>query len=99
MKSINDRQIRSISSSLKGLLRTLGIENRVREYQVIVRWPDLVGNEIAKVTEAEKVADQILFIKVKNPVWRNELFFLKTQILDKINNEIGKDLIRDIKFF
>lgn len=87
-----------LANSLSGFLRSLGIEGKVKEYQVIGKWPVIVGKKIAQATTADQVIDGILFVKVKNSAWRNELIYMKREILDRIDKQIGRGIIRDIRY-
>ena len=40
----------------------------------------------------------VLFVRTKSSVWSHELTFLKSTILEKLNNRIGKPVIREIIF-
>lgn len=62
-------------------------------------WPDIVGENIASASVAEKVIEKVLYIKVKSMTWRTELLFQKAQILLNIEKKVGHDVIRDIRFF
>jgi predicted nucleic acid-binding Zn ribbon protein len=93
------RYPKSLGESLKGLLEQLGIEPQIKEYQVVHMWAEIVGENIANASVAEKVIEKVLYIKVKNMTWRTELLFQKTQILQKIENKIGPNVIQDIRFF
>ena len=61
-------------------------------------WPEAVGETIAAKTKAQKIKDGILTIKVEDSVWRNELVYLRMDFRKKINEKIGKEIIKDIKF-
>ena len=37
--------------------------------------------------------------RVKDPVWRNELQFFKAEIIKKLNDKIGRTVVKDIKFY
>lgn len=89
----------SLGQALKKLLSDLGIEDNVTNYQVINLWPEVVGKKIAKVSAAEKIENKILFVKVTNDSWRNELTYHKKKIVEKLNNKIGKRIIEDIRLF
>jgi predicted nucleic acid-binding Zn ribbon protein len=89
----------SLGQALKKLLNDLGIEDNVTNYQVINLWTEVVGKKIATVSTAEKIENKILFVKVTNDSWRNELTFHKKEIVEKLNNKIGKRVIEDIRLF
>ena len=48
-------------------------------------WEDIVGKKIKKATKIIKIENKTLFIKCKNPTWKNELQYQKKEILNKLN--------------
>ncbi len=88
-----------IGDTLQSLLRQMGIEQKINQYQVLDLWPELVGKKIAEIAYADRVRDKILYVKVKSMTWRTELLFQKPHILKKIENRFGKNIITDIRFF
>jgi len=93
------RQPKHISRSLDQLFRDLGFETKVSQVRIVNKWPELVGPTIARISHAERVTDGILYIKVRSMSWRTELLFQKKNILERIENEMGKGVIKDIRFF
>ena len=93
------RQPKHISRSLDQLFRDLGFETKVSQVRIVNKWPELVGPTIARISHAERVTDGILYIKVHSMSWRTELLFQKKNILERIENEMGKGVIKDIRFF
>lgn len=89
----------SLGQALKKLISELGIEDNVIKFQAINLWPEVVGSRIAKISTAEKVENNIMFVKVTNDSWRNELIYHKKNIIDKLNNRIGKRVIEDIRLY
>ncbi len=85
-----------LGNSIAAFLKSKGIERKVKEAEIIVRWPELVGENVASATTPEKVEKQILHVKVKNSSWRHELIYLKGHILSKVEIEIGQGIINDI---
>lgn len=80
------------------MLRNFGIENAVAQNNALNIWNEVVGDTVAKNTQPEKVEHGIIIVKVTSPTWRQELFFQKKEIVQKINKKIGKNVIRDIRF-
>ena len=54
------------------------------------KWEKIVGTKIANVTEIIKTENDALYIKCKNPTWKNELQYQKKEILKKINKTTTK---------
>lgn len=90
--------MKKLETALKNLLKNLGIEQTVLENQVVQYYPIVVGKRIAEVSQAEKIENGILFIKVINSTWRNELYYYKKDIIQKLNKKIGETIVKEIKF-
>ena len=87
----------TLEQALNKLIKNLGIEDKVLDSRIINIWPIVVGKKIADVSKAEKITNRILYVKVKNSSWRNELIYYKKDIITKINKNIGKNVIDDIR--
>ena len=53
-------------------------------------WEKIVGERISKSTKIVKIENKTLFIKCKNPTWKNELQYQKKEILNKLNQETSQ---------
>lgn len=91
-------QFKSLGSVLEKLLRDLDIEQKVNQSRAIVVWPKIVGKRIANVSTPERVANGVLYVRVSSGVWRSELVFMKYKILNKLESELGKGVVKDIRF-
>jgi len=80
------------------MLQKFGIENAVAQNNALNIWNEVVGETVAKNTLPERVEHGIIIVKVSSPTWRQELFFQKNEIIKKINKNIGKNVIKDIRF-
>ncbi|UCF64307.1 MAG: DUF721 domain-containing protein [bacterium] len=88
-----------VSQLIEQFLKSMGIGDKIEENYAIVYWEQAVGKEIAQHTEPYKITQGILFVKVSDPAWRNELQFFKNEIIEKLNQKIGKKIVKDIKFY
>ncbi len=87
-----------IDQVLKRTLKSLKIERRVKEETAVLNWSKVVGERIAKQSVPLKVKDAILFVRVENASWRNELVFLKGNIIRGLNQSVGENVIKEIVF-
>jgi predicted nucleic acid-binding Zn ribbon protein len=90
--------IKPIALAIDDLINSLGIKRKLQEYDAVVYWESAVGEQIAKVTRAIRILKGVLIISVKTSTWRNELTFRKREIIDKLNDAMGKEIVKDIKF-
>jgi predicted nucleic acid-binding Zn ribbon protein len=92
------RSIKSIDIAIDELVDNLGIKKKLKEYDAIIYWDLVVGNQIAKMATATRIIKGVLFVHVRTSTWRNELTLRKKEIIDKLNAVIGLNTVKDIKF-
>ena len=90
--------MQSLKIAIDSMLRKFGIENAIAQNNALNIWSEIVGEKVAMNTEPDRVEHGVIIVKVSSPTWRQELFFQKNEIIKKINNTIGKNVIRDIRF-
>ena len=90
--------MQSLKTAIDSMLRKFGIENAIAQNNVLNIWNEIVGEKVAKNTEPDRVEHGVVIVKVSSPTWRQELFLQKKEIINKINNTVGKNVIRDIRF-
>ncbi len=88
----------SLAEALLGLISDLGLDTRINEERLKLLWPEIVGTKLSKVSNVVKVNRGRLLVNVRSSSWRNEMIFLKKDIIERINRFFKKDLIRDISF-
>ena len=54
----------SIRDAMQGLLRELGMAPKMAQYDVMAAWPDVVGPQIARVTDAAADGEGVLYVDV-----------------------------------
>ncbi len=89
---------KKIGSLLPALLEKLGLSAGIRNHQLLDRWGEIVGKKIAEVSSAERLIDGKLWVSVRHPAWRNELTFMKQELIDKVNEAFGEKIVKDIIF-
>ena len=90
---------RPIGEAITSFLERSGISRRVEQASVIPEWPELVGQQIAQVTEPLSIArDGTLFVAVKTSAWMNELSLLEPQLLASINAKADRAKVARIRW-
>ncbi len=80
----------------EAIKRLPNIEQKKREGLAIAQWPELVGSILSEHTAAEFVRKGTLFVRVSDPIWMQELQFLKPVLIRRIDEEIGEGIILEI---
>lgn len=87
-----------VAKLLGTLFEELGLGKKLRQYDAVRIWQEVVGDQIARVAIPTKIINGILIVKVEKSTWRNELSLLKREIIAKINGALKEEIVKDIKF-
>lgn len=72
------------------------LKDRLNQVEVIRIWEICMGPMIQKNTREIKFKDGVLQIKIESAPLKQELEFRKKQILARLNEEIGHELVVDV---
>ena len=61
-------------------------------------WERAVGPVLVEHTKPAAFKGRLLLVHVADSSWLQEVQFLKADIIQSINEELGADLVEDIKF-
>ncbi|MGE4233293.1 MAG: DUF721 domain-containing protein [Bacteriovoracia bacterium] len=75
------------------------IKEKAREFEVIEAWPKAVGERIHKHARAIRVLpDGTLVVRAENSAWVHQLHYLQTQIIQKLNKQLGAPRVKQLRF-
>lgn len=89
--------IKSLSQLLNDVLNKYELNEIVEKNLLIEKFKEVVGEHIAKQIEFKNFEKGILTIEVESSSWKNEIFLLREQIVEKINNAFGKQIVKHLK--
>lgn len=89
---------KDMGSLVDKLMKSLGLQDKMKEIEVIEAWPELMGNGVAHRTEKLYIRNKILHIKLNSSVMRDELQYGRTIIIDRVNKFAGFGIIHDVWF-
>ena len=95
MGRTNDK---SLKEAIEQMLQVYKIKRKYDETGIKASWPELVGKSVANRTKEIYIHDKKLFLRIESSVIKNELTLMRSQIIEKINNEAKSVLIEDIIF-
>lgn len=89
----------SIGDALSSFLSQSGLAQRVEQAGIVPEWPELVGTQIAAVTEPLSITqDGLLWVAVASHGWMTELSLLEPELLRKINGKEGRAPVTRIRW-
>ncbi len=95
-KSTNDPK--KIGGLILEALNKMGYAERIHRQSAVIGWSEIVGEIISNETKALKIDNKTLVVKVHKAAWRQQLIFLKEEILKKIETDLGRGVVEDIRF-
>jgi predicted nucleic acid-binding Zn ribbon protein len=90
--------VNSIATILPGLIRTLGLEARMTGWRAVSEWPALAGESLARRSRATGFRDGVLTVEVEGSAWMHELGFLKRELVQRANQHLGAEVVRELRF-
>ncbi len=88
-----------IADALSTYLAEAGLDVRMVQAAVVPEWAELVGRDIAAVTEPLFVTpDGSLFIAVRTNAWMTELQLLEPQLVKALNTDPDRPRVRKLRF-
>jgi predicted nucleic acid-binding Zn ribbon protein len=90
--------MKRVGNIIEKVMKQLGLSKRYNEQKAVLAWDRVVGERIRKKTHPLYARDGKLVVEVENSAWMNELSFLKSDIITKLNRDLGDWVIDDIVF-
>lgn len=88
----------SISDALKEFVETHKLEKGLDKVNVADAWLKLMGNGVNNYTIAVNLERNTLYVQLSSSVLREELSYGKTKIINMLNEELGKEIIKKLVF-
>lgn len=80
------------------LVGNLGLRMRLQQEAALIHWAGVVGPQLARHTRALEIKRGVLHVQVRNSAWANQLAYLETDILARLNAAIGSQAVKDIRW-
>ena len=93
MRGNNNRKVGDI---IRKLMKNPKLAGKLDKLDALKIWEELIGEQLCKYIIEQKIYKGTLYVKLKSAVVRNELSYKKSEFIEKINNELGKELVKDI---
>lgn len=75
-----------------------GLKKAFRENNALFLWNQAVGESIAANAKPIFIKDGVMTVETRNHAWSQELSLISEQIIDAVNNAVGKKVISALKF-
>ena len=87
----------TLDSVLAEWIRENGLEKPLLEHRVVEQWGEILGKTIARYTRDIEMKDGMLRVRITNAALRQELFEQRFRLIQKLNDAVGGDVVKDIR--
>ncbi len=85
-----------MSEALNDFIQKNKLQHGIDKVNAREAWVNLMGNGVNNYTTAIELRNETLYVSLSSSVLREELSHGKSKILDMLNEELGKNLVKKI---
>jgi predicted nucleic acid-binding Zn ribbon protein len=89
-------QTQNISEIISLILKQNGLDDKLAEVRAIRSWEELLGKTVARYTRNLYIKDKTLYISLNSSIVRNELLMIRDELIKRLNEKAGKQVIEKI---
>ncbi|MEO8515319.1 MAG: DUF721 domain-containing protein [Flavobacterium sp.] len=86
----------AIGDILNEIIQSNKLESGLNQISVIDAWKNLMGNGVNNYTRNVALRNGILYVELTSAVLREELSYGKDKIIKMINEELGKEVVKEV---
>ena len=87
-----------VKNVIDKILLNKKLNNGLLEIKIKDAWKNVMGKNVNTYTTNIKLNKQIIFVKLSSAPLKNELVYRSDTIIKLLNNELGQEKIKEIKF-
>ena len=96
LKKMGRTNDKSLKDAIEQMLNVYKLKRKFDETSLVVAWPEIMGKAIGNRTKEIFIRDRKLFVRVESSVIKNELLMMRTNIIEKMNEHAGGNVIDGI---
>ncbi len=85
-----------VGDILKEIIQANKLQGGIDEVAVKDAWKNLMGNGVNSYTRNVALKNATLYVELTSAVLREELSYGKQKIIAMINDELGKEVVKDV---
>lgn len=89
--------IKPIGQVIREHLQRLDESGKLSETIALTAVDDVLGKEFASLIKDRRIENGVLFLKTDSAALRSELFASRSQLMQKLNEKTGKNIIKDVR--
>lgn len=86
----------SLGEALKEFLNKSRLKGEIQALQIDDVWEEIMGKTVARYTDKLQIFGNKLFITTQVAPLKNELAYQKEKIIQRVNEKLGKNIIKEV---
>lgn len=95
MKKKRDND-QTLKDAIHDFLKSENMDGKLAEINIINSWEKIVGRLIASQTQKIYFNDGKMFLHIESPALKQELNYQRFKLVELVNKEAGRELIKDV---
>lgn len=91
-------EAQSIKEVIDNYLQSHNLSDKLLEIRALELWPLIVGQAINRCTVERRVDDGVMRVRISSAAMRHELQMHRSTLVKSINDALGKEVIRELRF-
>ena len=87
-----------LATVLQQAIQASRIDVDLDTHKLWQQWKEVVGQAIAENASPEAIKGKLLLVNVSSAPWMQQLQYLKPELIEKLNESLGKKVVGDIRF-
>ena len=86
----------SLGDVIRQLTEEYNLKDRLNQVSVVRLWEEILGNMVGRNTKEIRFHDGTLRVRIESSALRQELEFQKNEIITKLNDSLGQNVVREL---
>jgi predicted nucleic acid-binding Zn ribbon protein len=86
----------SIAEAMSQFLKQSRLKGNILAFQITEVWEQMMGKTIARYTDKIEIHGTTLYIQTAVAPLKQELLYKKEQIIQRVNEALGENLIKEV---
>lgn len=92
------RKEEQIGDVIHRFFRQSQLETPLNEYRLVQLWGEVAGPTVERMTKDLRIFNQVLHVSLRSSVMRSELAMRRSDLVKRLNEKVGSNVITDIAF-
>ena len=86
----------NVGDVIRKLMKNPKLAEKLDKLDALQIWNEIIGEALREYITDQSLSKDILYVKLKSSIVRNELSYKKTEIKNQINKRLGKIVVNEI---